>query len=96
MKLDFSRQIFEKSSNMKFYEKMASGNRIVPCGQTDEEKNRQTDRRTDMMKLIVAFRKFANAPNKQAIILTEQILNLTQFTFLAIDLLYGANKIHIQ
>jgi hypothetical protein len=34
--------------------KSIRGSRVVPCG--------QTDRRTDMMKLIVAFRNLANAP----------------------------------
>ena len=35
MKLEFSRQIFEKSSNIKFHENLSSGSRVVPCGQTD-------------------------------------------------------------
>jgi hypothetical protein len=38
---------------MKFHENPSSGSRVVPCGQTDG--------RTDMKKLIVAFRKFENA-----------------------------------
>jgi hypothetical protein len=50
MKLDFSRQIFEKSSNIKFQENPSCGNRVVPCG------------RTDMTKLTVAFSNFANVP----------------------------------
>jgi len=54
MILEFSRQIFEKSSNAKFHENPSSGSRVVPCGQTDG--------RTDMTKLIVAFRDFENAP----------------------------------
>jgi hypothetical protein len=49
-KLQFSQQIFEKSSNIKFHENPSSGSRVVPC------------ERTDMTKLIVAFRNFANAP----------------------------------
>jgi hypothetical protein len=53
MKLEFSRQIFEKYSDIKFYEIPSSGGR-VPCG--------QTGRRTDMTKLIVYFRNFANSP----------------------------------
>jgi len=57
MKLEFSRQIFEKSSNIKFHENLSSGSRVVPCG--------RTDRRTDMAKLIVAFRNFAKAPRNQ-------------------------------
>ena len=57
MKLEFSRQIFEKSSNIKFHENPPSGSRFVPCGQTQ-------DGRTDMTKLIVVFCSFANAPNK--------------------------------
>jgi len=47
--LEFSRQIFEKYSNINFHENPSSGSRVVPSGG-----------RTDMMKLIVAFRDFAN------------------------------------
>jgi len=54
MKLEFSGQIFEKSSNTKFYENPPSGSRVIPYG--------RTDRWTDMTKLIVAFRNFANDP----------------------------------
>jgi hypothetical protein len=50
MKLEFSRHVLEKYSNIKFYGNPSSGSRVVPCG------------RTDMPKLIVAFRNFANAP----------------------------------
>jgi len=45
MKICFSQQIFEKSSNIKCNESPSSRNRVVPCGQTDG--------RTDMIKLIV-------------------------------------------
>ena len=55
-KLEFSPQSFEKYSNIKLYENPSGGSRVVPCG--------QTDRRTDMTKLAVAFRNFTNAPNK--------------------------------
>ena len=56
MKLDVSRQSFEKSSNIKFHQNSSSGSRIVPWG--------RTDRRTDM-KLLVAFRNFAKAPKNK-------------------------------
>jgi len=49
-KLKFSRQIFEKYSNIKFHENPCSESWVVLCGQTDGRK--------DMTKLIVAFRKF--------------------------------------
>jgi hypothetical protein len=52
MKLKFAEQIFEKSLNIKFYENLSSGSRVVPCG------------RTDMTKLIVAFRDFAKSDYK--------------------------------
>jgi hypothetical protein len=45
-KLRFSRQIFEKLSNIKFHENPYSGSRAVACGRTDGQ----------------AFRNFANAP----------------------------------
>ena len=48
----FSRQDFEKYSNVKCLENPCSGDRVVPCG------------RKDMTKLIVAFRSFAKPPNK--------------------------------
>jgi hypothetical protein len=51
MKFEFSRQIFEKVSNIEFHQNPSSGSR-VPCGQTD------------VTKLIVAFRSFANASKK--------------------------------
>jgi hypothetical protein len=44
MKLEFSRQSFEKYSNTKFHETPSSGSRVVPC--------RRTDRQDE---LIVAF-----------------------------------------
>jgi len=53
IKPEFSRQVFEKYPNIKFHENPSSGCRVVPCGQTDGHD-----------KLMVAFRNFANAPNK--------------------------------
>jgi len=35
MRLEFSRQILEMYTNMKFNENPSSGSRVVPCGQTD-------------------------------------------------------------
>jgi len=34
MKLEFSRQIFEKSTIIKFHKNPSSGSRVVPCGRT--------------------------------------------------------------
>ena len=48
MKLEFSQQMLEKSSDVKFHENPFSGIRV-------------TWGRTDMAKLIVAFRNFADA-----------------------------------
>jgi len=55
MKTEFSGQTLEKSSNVKFHENPSSGSRIVQCRRSDLGK-------TEMTKLIFAFRKFANAP----------------------------------
>ena len=49
----FFLQIFVKYSNIKFYENPSRGSRVNPWG------------RTDVTKLIVAFRNFANAPKKE-------------------------------
>jgi len=43
MKIEFSRQILKKYSNIEFNENPSSGSRVVPNGQTD----RRTDGRTD-------------------------------------------------
>jgi hypothetical protein len=56
IKLEFSWQILEKSSSNKFNENTSIGSRVVPCG--------WTDRLTDITRLIVAFRNFANAPKE--------------------------------
>jgi hypothetical protein len=52
--LEFLRHILEKYTNIKCHENRSRGSRIVLCG--------QTDRHTNMTKLIVAFRNFAKAP----------------------------------
>jgi hypothetical protein len=53
--LDFSGQILEKYSDNKFHENPSSASRVAPCGQTD------------MTKLTVAFRNFANSPKTQPV-----------------------------
>jgi len=54
IKLEFSRQVFEKSSNIRFQENPSSESRVVLC--------ERTERRTGMTKLTVAFPNFASAP----------------------------------
>jgi len=69
MKLECSRQIFERYSNIKFHE-----NRLT-IGQTDERMFGRTDgqtegrsyRETDMMKPMVPIRNFANAPKNTSL-----------------------------
>jgi len=61
MKLDFSRQFFEKYSDNKFHENPSSGSRVVPCGQA----HGRTDWWKDITKLTVALRNFAKAPNNE-------------------------------
>jgi len=82
MTLEFSRQIFEKSSNIKFHENSSGGSLPVPCGWTDGQSYGRTDRRTDIMKLIVAFRNSANAlhkkyPNPLAISFRQELPNIS-------------------
>jgi hypothetical protein len=57
MKRKFSRYLFEKYININFHENSSGGSRVVQCGQKDGW--------SDMTKLIVVFRNFANAPKKQ-------------------------------
>jgi len=44
MKLGFSRQIFEKYSNIKSNKNNSSRSRVVRCGQTDDEANSRISR----------------------------------------------------
>ena len=44
MKIEFSRQIFKKFPNIKFYDNPSSGRRGIPCGRRDG----QTDRRDEV------------------------------------------------
>ena len=55
MKLEFSWQIFEISSNITFHQNPSSGSRVVPFGHTD------------MTKLVVVFHNFANGPKNHTI-----------------------------
>jgi hypothetical protein len=59
MKINFSGQVFEKYSNIKFDERPSRGSRIVPCGQTEGQTK----------KIAVAFLNFAKANNAISILL---------------------------
>jgi len=75
-KLEFGGYIFEKYSNIKFNENPYSGSRVVPCVQTDG--------RSNMTKLIVAFRNFATGPKNTC----------CEFRMMLVPLLYS--KVSIQ
>jgi len=55
VKPEFSRQIFEKCSNIEFKNMCHVEAELFHA-------DGRTDRETDMSKVIVAFRNFANAP----------------------------------
>jgi len=57
--LEISLHNFEKYLNKKFYEKPSRRSQFVPYGRTDG--------RTDVTKVTVAFRNFANAPKNQSV-----------------------------
>jgi hypothetical protein len=69
MKLEFSRQIFEKSSNIKFLQ-------ILPIGVQLHHAEGRTD-----MKVIVAFRSFANALKKYMCLAVMLEINYTQMEY---------------
>ena len=82
MKLEFSRQIFEKHPNIKFHENLFNGSRVVPWGRADGQ--------TDRTKLTVTFRNFASAPKIIHRCLNENVgsvlLTLRTFKILAADI----------
>ena len=64
MKREFSRHIFQKSPNIRFHEDRSSGSCVLVRRQTTGWMAGRTDRQTDMTKLILDFRNFANATGK--------------------------------
>jgi len=81
-KLEFSRQIFEKYSGIKFYENPSSGRRVVPCGETD------------MTTVTVAFHNYAKEPkNLQLCLHCYRTLNHTVCTPHAVHIA-ACNKGH--
>jgi hypothetical protein len=64
LKLEFSIQIFEKSS-IKFHENLCTGSRVT-CGRTDRE--------TGVTKLIVGFCNSANAPKNEWVFAATSII----------------------
>jgi hypothetical protein len=55
MNLEFSRQIFEKCSSIKFHENLSSASRVFVSG--------RTDKRMDIINLVGTFCDFAKVPN---------------------------------
>jgi hypothetical protein len=55
--MDFRPKIFEKHPNKKFNENPSCGTRVVPCERADVQ--------TDMTKLTVTFRSFAEVLSKK-------------------------------
>jgi len=64
----FSQQIFEKYSSIICHENPVSGSLVVPYGRTDG----QTDRQTEITKLIGIFPRFANAPKNFMIYFSDR------------------------
>jgi hypothetical protein len=58
MKFEFSRQIFEKNTQLSNFMK------IRPVGVELFHADARTDGHTDMMSLIIAFRNFVKAPKE--------------------------------
>ena len=56
MKLEFSRQIFEKS-NIKFHENPSSGSRVVPCGRTAKRTDRLNEAHSRFSKFCERVKK---------------------------------------
>jgi hypothetical protein len=58
---------FRTVSNIKFRQNLSSGSRVVPC------------KETDMTKLTVAFRNFANATKKNVTVTKTEAVLLFHF-----------------
>jgi hypothetical protein len=70
MRLEFSRQIFEKYSDVKFHENPSSGRPAVPRIRAHGCRDRQDE--------AVTFRNFANAPSKRKKILNSMVASISR------------------
>jgi len=73
MKSEFSGQNFEKYRNTKLHENPCIGSRVVPCG------------RTDMTKLLVAFRNFA--PKRGSLVAIATVVQMSGYESVTADAL---------
>jgi len=71
IKIEFSRQIFKKLSNIKYIKNPSRGSWIV-FFRTERQTGRQWDRQ-DMTKLIIPLRNFANAPKNKTFVLDANV-----------------------
>jgi len=55
MELEFSRQIFQKPSNIKCHENPFSGSRVVPCGRTDGQASRHDETNSRLSQFCEPF-----------------------------------------
>jgi hypothetical protein len=92
--LEFSRQVFEKYSNTKFHKNPSRRTPVVPCGRTD----RQTDRPTDRYDQANSrFRNVENAPkNDTKTILRSVVASIPLQNCMKICIVkcYGRTCIH--
>jgi hypothetical protein len=63
VKLEFSRQSFEKYSDIKFHENPSKGSRVVPCGQTDRHYEPNSHFSQFCERVQLAFTLQETAPN---------------------------------
>ena len=59
-----------------YHENPSSGSGVVSCGQTDRQMtDGRSERRRELTKLNVAFRSFANGPEKHFEVLANYVNN---------------------
>jgi len=51
--------MFENVSNIKFHENPSSGSQVVPCGQTDTQMDRSTDKHDEANCRFLQFYELA-------------------------------------
>jgi hypothetical protein len=51
MKLEFSRQICEEYSYIKFHKYLSSGSRVIPCGRTDVRTGRHDEAESRFLQI---------------------------------------------
>jgi len=81
MKIEFSRRLSQKYSNIKFHENPSTGSRVVPCGQADGRTDRHDEANSRFSQFCERALKFNKAVQRQDTLVQIEFQTLQNFMF---------------